>query len=186
MFANDFITEQVAAGWLLISSALIFLVGGVLFTGRAIWKWPVGQTHGYLVWERGFVITALLVAVLGLTLLEGILKNAGDRILAPSGLVLLLIGASVAVFGETFFISRQEWIYAPFVAFVVLAFLSQAIFGAALLRTGLLPVWIGWTTILWNLGWLVILPIVSPKDMYYPALHYVAPLLIGIGLLFIR
>jgi len=32
-------------------------------------------------------------------------------------------------------------------------------------------------------GWLVILPINRPQNMYYPWLHYVAPLLIGIGLL---
>ncbi len=123
------------------------------------------------------------MAVLGLTLLEGMLEAAGDSILAPSGMALLLIGAGVVIFAETFSISRQEWIYAPTVAFVVLAFLAQALFGAALLRTGLLPAWVGWVTILWNLGWLVVLPIARPKDMYYPWLHYVAPLLIGIGLL---
>jgi hypothetical protein len=69
------------------------------------------------------------------------------------------------------------------VVFIVLAFVGQAVFGAALLRTGLLPGWVGWATILWNLGWLVILPIARPADMYYPWLHYVAPLLIGIALL---
>lgn len=179
----SFFSKQVATGWLLILSGFIFSAGGMLYAGRAIWKWPAGQTHRYLLWERGFVIAALLTAVAGLTLLEGMLEAAGDSILSPSGLVILLIGAGIVIFAETFSISRQEWIYAPVVAFVVLAFLAQAIFGAALLRTGLLPVWIGWATILWNLGWLVVLPIARPKDMYYPWLHYVAPLLIGIGLL---
>lgn len=183
MVAKGLFSEQIAAGWLLILSTQIFLVGGMLYTGRAIWKWPAGQTHRYLLWERGFVMAALLVAVLGLTLLERTLEAAGDRILAPSGLVILLIGAGVVIFAETFFISRQEWVYAPVVAFVVLAFLAQAVFGAALLRTGLLPAWVGWGTILWNLGWLVVLPIARPRDMYYPWLHYVAPLLIGIALL---
>jgi hypothetical protein len=175
--------EQVVTGWLLILSGIIFLAGGTLYGGRAIWKWPAGQTRRYLIWERGFVIAAMIVALLGFTLLEGMLEVAGDRILAPSGLALLLIGVGVATFGETLFISRQEWVYAPFVAFVVLAFLAQAGFGAALLYTNLLPMWIGWVTILWNIGWLVMLPIARPKDMYYPWLHYVAPLLIGIGLL---
>jgi len=183
MVAKDLLSEQVVTGWLLISSVVIFLIGATLYTGRAIWKWPTGQTHRYLVWERGFVIAALVVAVLGLTLLEGMLEAAGDRILAPSGMALILIGTGVVTFGETFFISQQEWVYAPFVAFVVLAFLAQAIFGAAILLTGLLPAWIGWGTILWNLSWLVVSPIARPKDMYYPWLHYVAPLLIGIGLL---
>jgi hypothetical protein len=161
---------------------IIFLIGATLYTGRAIWKWPAGQTHRYLIWERGLVIAALALAVLGFTQLEGLLEAAGDRILALSGMTLLLIGTAVVVYAETFFISRQEWVYAPTVAFVILAFLAQAAFGAALLLTGLLPAWIGWTTLLWNLGWLVILPIARPMDMYYPWLHYVAPLLIGIGL----
>lgn len=186
MPVNDLLSEPVVAGWLLVLSAFIFSAGGTLYAGRAIWKWPAGQTHRYLIWERGFVIAALLVALLGLNLLAGLLEAAGDRILAPSGMVLLLIAASVIVFGETFAISRQEWVYAPTVAFVVLTFLAQATFGAALLRTGLLPAWIGWATIFWNLGWLVILPAARPRDMYYPWLHYAAPLLIGIALLLKR
>ena len=65
----------------------------------------------------------------------------------------------------------------------MLTFLSQALFGAAVLRTGFLPAWVRSVTILWNLGWLIILPIPRPKDMYYPWLHYVALLLTGITLL---
>jgi hypothetical protein len=183
MFIKGVFSDQIISGWLLILSAIIFCVGGMLYTGRAIWKWPSGQTHVYLVWERGFVIAALLVAVLGFTLLERMLEAAGDRLLAPSGMALLLIAAAVITVGETFFISRQGWIYPAIVVFVVLAFLAEALFGGGLLRTGLLPAWIGWTAILWNLGWLVILPIARPAEMYYPWLHYLAPLVIGIGLL---
>ena len=183
MAANNMLSAQMTAGWLLILSWFIFLAGGFLYTGRAIWKWPVGQTRRYLILERGFVIAALLLVSLGLNLLERLIEAAGDSILAPSGWVLWLIAAVVAVLAETFFISRQEWLYAPIAAFVILAFLAQAFFGAALLSTGLLPGWVGWTAVLWNLGWLVILPIARPKDMYYPWLHYIAPLLIGIGLL---
>jgi hypothetical protein len=42
---------------------------------------------------------------------------------------------------------------------------------------------VGWATVIWSLAWLIILPIARPKDMYYPWLHYVAPLIIGIALL---
>jgi hypothetical protein len=75
------------------------------------------------------VIAALLIAVLGLNLLAEMLEAAGDSILAPSGMALTLIGAGVVLFAETYSISRQEWIYAPTVAFVVLAFLAQALLG---------------------------------------------------------
>ena len=43
--------------------------------------------------------------------------------------------------------------------------------------------WIGWLTILWNIAWLIVLPLISRRDMYYPMLHYVMPLVIGIALL---
>jgi hypothetical protein len=182
MVGNELITEQVFAGWLMILSALIFFVGGFLYTGRAIWKWPAADRPAFLLIERGFVMAALLTVVLGLTLLERRLEAAGDSLLAPSGLMLFLIGAVLALVAETFSLSRQEWIYSSIVVFIVLAFLGQAILGAALLRTALVPGWVGWVTILWSLGWLVILPIARPKNMYYPWLHYVAPLLIGITL----
>jgi hypothetical protein len=182
MVGNDLIIEQVLAGWLMILSALVFVVGGILYTGRAIWKWPVADGPAFLRLERGFVIAALLTVVVGLTLLERRLVAAGDNLLAPAGMVLFLIGAVLALVAETYSLSRQEWIYASIVVFIVLAFLGQAIFGAALLRTALVPAWVGWVAILWSLGWLVILPIARPKNMYYPWLHYVAPLLIGITL----
>jgi hypothetical protein len=44
---------------------------------------------------------------------------------------------------ETFFHNRQEYIDAPDKVFVVLAFLAQTVSDAALLRTGLMPGWVG-------------------------------------------
>jgi hypothetical protein len=174
---------QIFTGSLLIFGSGIFSVGGILFTGRAIWKWPVGETPGYLRWERGFVITSVMVAVLGLTLLERMLEAAGDTILAPLGMVTIFTGAVLVIVAETISFSKREWLYAPIVVYVVLAFLGQVAFGVALLQTGLLSGWIGWATVIWNLAWLVILPIARSHNIYYPWLHHAAPLLIGIGLL---
>lgn len=170
-------------GWLLILGGFIFVIGGILYTGRVIWKWPVAAKPAFLRWERGFVIAALLTVVVGLILLSRRLETSGDKVLAPSGAAIFLIGAVVITVAETFFLSRQEWITAAVVVFVVLAFLAQALFGAALLNTGLLPEWVGWATIIWNLGCLIVLPIARPRDIYYPWLHYVAPMLIGFTLL---
>ena len=183
MDVMDFTSEQVVAGWLLILSGAVFLPGGLLYTGRAIFKWPVAQSQSYLFWERGFVMAAILVATLGLALLERLLEAAGDRILSLSGMVIFLIGVVLVLVAETYSLSRQEMSYAPIVVFVILAFLGQATFGASILRTGLLPAWAGWATVIWSLTWLVILPIARPQDMYYPWLFYVAPELIGILLL---
>jgi hypothetical protein len=180
---GDLIPLSIATGILLILSGVIFMVGGMLYAGRAIWKWPAGATAGYLLLERGFVMAALVTLALGFTLLERVLEAAGSIVLAPTALVIFLLGAVLALAAETFFLSKQEWLYAPIVVFVILSFLAQAVFGGALLRTGLLPGWVGWASILWSLAWLVILPIARPKDIYYPWIHYTAPLLIGIALL---
>jgi hypothetical protein len=183
MDLKDPTTQQTVCAWMLILAGAIFVPGGALYAGRAILKWPAARSQSYPVWERGFVMAAILVATLGLVLLERLLEAAGDQILAPIGLTIFLIGTVLVLAAETFALGRQEMIYAPIVVFVVLAFLGQAAFGAAILRTGLLPAWVGWATILWNLAWLVILPIARPQDVYYPWLHYVAPLIIGIMLL---
>jgi hypothetical protein len=183
MVGKGLFSEQVVAGGLLVLSFVIFAVGGILYTGRAIWKWPAGETPGYLRWERGFVMAAVLAMVLGLVLLERMLEAAGDTLLAPLAMTTFLIGAVVVIVAETFQLSGQEWVYAPIVVYVALAFLAQAVFGVSLLQTGLLPGWVGWATVIWNLAWLVVLPVISPRDIYYPVLHHVAPLIIGIALL---
>ncbi len=183
MDVKVFTSEQVVAGWLLILSGAVFLPGGLLYTGRAIWKWPTAQSQSYLNWERGFIMAAILVAALGFVLLERLLEAARDGILAPIGMVIFLIGTGLVFVAETATISRQEQVHALVVVFVALIFLGEAAFGGSILRTGLLPAWAGWATVIWNLAWLVILPIARPQDMYYPWLFYVAPELIGILLL---
>jgi hypothetical protein len=186
MTAKDLLSEQIVAGWLLILSGIIFVPAGLLFTGRVILKWPAAQSQGYLYWERGLVMAAILIATLGLVLLERLLEAAGDRILAPLGMAIFLIGTVLALAAEAFGLSHQNYEYIPIVVFVILAFLGEATFGASILRSGLLPAWVGWATVIWNLAWLIILPIARPQDMYYPWLFYVAPELIGVMLLLRR
>jgi len=183
MNTNEMISEQVVAGWLLILSGLIFLPAGLLYTGRAILKWPSAQSQGYLYWERGLVMGAILVATLGFVLLTQLLEAAGDRIVSPLAMVVFLLGTGLVLAAESFGLKLQNYMYTPIVVFVVLTFLGQAAFGISILRTGFLPEWVGWATVIWNLAWLVILPIARSQDMYYPWLHYVAPLMIGIVLL---
>ncbi len=169
------------AGDLLILCGAQFLAGAAMYTGRVIWKWRAAAAPGYLRLERGFVMAALLAVLLGFTLLDRTLE-AAETAFAPLGLMIYVISAALGFVAETAFLGRGDWPYATIVAHVVLAFLAQAAFGAALIETRFLPAWVGWATVIWNLAWLVILPI-RRRDMYYPWLHYVAPLLIGIVLL---
>ncbi|MBX3063818.1 MAG: hypothetical protein KF726_12630 [Anaerolineae bacterium] len=177
------LSEHQIAALLLIACFFIFLVGGILFTGRAIWKWAIARTPTYLLWERGFVLAALLVNVLGLVLLEDLLRAAGEPIIARLALITYLIAAIVVVVAELAYLHNREWVYSQIVFHVIVAFLAQAAFGISLLQTGLVASWVGWVTIVWNVAWLVILALTSRKNMYFPALHHVAPLVIGIALL---
>ena len=179
------LSERQVTAILLILCFVVFAVGGILFTGRALLKWPAAESPSYLIWERGFIIAAALINLAGLALLEGMLRAAGDSVFARVGLITTIVAVAVLVPAEVSFMSSQASSLArsQVIIYVVVAFLAQAAFGAALLRTDLLPGWVGWATIIWNLAWLVILPIFSSQDMYYPVLHHTAPLMIGIALL---
>jgi hypothetical protein len=181
--ATQGLSARTIAASLLVLSFVLFSFGGALYAGRAMWNWEIKETSSHLIWERGFVIVAVLVTVLGLALLEDMLRTAGDSVLLRLGMVAYLFGAVVVVVAETAYIGKRDWIYPQVVVYVVLAFLAQAVFGVALLRTGVVAGWVGWATIIWNLAWLVVLPIISRRDIYYPVLHHVAPLIIGIALL---
>lgn len=183
MDAQTLLFERRITASLLILSFIAFLVVGYLFTARVIWQQSSAQTALHLRVERGMVIAAFLISVLGFVLLEGLLRDAGDRVISRLALAIYLITAAVLVVAETTYLEDHRLVYPQIVAHVVLAFLAQAAFGASLLRTGLVASWVGWLTILWNIGLLVIMPIAYPRDIYFPWLHYVAPLMIGIALL---
>ena len=171
------------AGILLILCAAVFLPAGILYTGRAIWQWPVAQSAAYLIWERSLVIAAALLNVMGFVLLAGLLRNAGDVLIAPLALTVYVIATAVLLSAEGAYLGSGQWAMSQVAVYVVLAFTVQAAFGVSLLQTGLLPAWVGWTALLWNLGCLAAFAVIRPDDIYYPVLHHVAPLLIGIALL---
>lgn len=177
------LSERQIAAVLLIGSSFVFLVAGYLFTARVIWMRPAAQSPLHLRWERGLVIAAFLISLFGFTLLDGLLREAGDRGVARLGWTLYLISAAVVVVAETTYLTGGDLPYPQIVAHVVLAFLAQAAFGAALLQTGITPSWVGWAALIWNVGLLIVMPLAFPRDIYYPWLFYVAPLLIGIVLL---
>ncbi|MBI5670416.1 MAG: hypothetical protein HZC41_20675 [Chloroflexi bacterium] len=179
---NQGLSERTAAGSLLALSFVVFGFGGMLYFGRAISKWQIEEAS-HLIWERGFVVAAVLATVLGLVLLDDMLHAAGDSIFARLGMAAYFFGAVVVVAAETAYLGKRDWLNPQIVLYVIMAFLAQASFGVSLLQTGLVAGWVGWVTIIWNLGWLLVMLIVRPRDIYYPVLHHVAPLIIGIALL---
>ena len=132
-------------------------------------------------------MAAVILTAIGLVLLEGRLQNTDGRVLARTGATTYLIAGVLLVTAEAFRMSLgdqfEERAYALFVIYVVLAFLVQAAIGGALLQSGVLATWIGWVTIVWNLGLLVVLSIITPEDIYYPIARQIMPLVIGGALL---
>ena len=177
------VSERTVAASLLVLTFMIFEVGGILFTGRTMLDWQIEDRIVHMRWERTFVILPTILTVLGLVLLADLLRAAGDTYLAQLGMVTYLFGAGLVVVAETRFLHDGDWNNPQVVTFVVLALLAQAAIGTALLQTALLPTWVGWTTVIWNLGYLLIIAVVRPREVYYPAIHCVAPLVIGIALM---
>lgn len=185
MESQGMLNTQRAAGTLLALSFVAYMVGVVMFTARDGTSGQPAPSFAYLALERGFVMAAVVVTALGLAALAAVLVGANGDALLPARLATATyaIAAVVLLIGEASELRSGRSPYALIVAYVVLAFLAQAAFGGILLRAGLLPAWIDWAAIVWNLEWLVVLPIITPGDIYFPVLHHPIPLLVGIALL---
>jgi hypothetical protein len=188
MFGQSWLTAHRVTGGLLLASCALVFVGVMMFTFRVFLHARFGARPGYYQWERGFIVSGFIALALGLAALSSLLRQAGDLVFSDVGLTAFVIAAVVLTVAEVAWLTAAglpDGLTGALVRiFVVLAFLSQAAYGAALLQTGLLPAWLGWITVIWNIGWLVVL--LGAKDPYYPVLHFQLPMLAGILLLVSR
>jgi hypothetical protein len=173
-----------ATGYVLVAGFAANLAGVLMFLYRGGLQGAAPPSPSYFVWERGFIMGSVILTAIGLVLLDGYLQGTGGYVLARAGATAYLLGAVFVVVAEALSLNPGPQNFYPLiVTHVVLALLAQAVVGAALLQAGLLPAWVGWGAILWNVAFLVVLPLTSPRDMYYPILHHIMPLVIGIALL---
>lgn len=185
LFGQPWLTARGVTGGLLLAATTLVLVGIFMFGFRVFLQAPFGGRPGYYQWERSFVLSGFLVLALGLAGLNRLLQQAGDPLLSDIGLTAHVMG--------TVFVALVEvsWLTAAGLPdhltgtllrlFVVLSFVAQAAFGAAMLQTGLLPGWLGWTTVIWHLAWLALM--LGARDPYYPFMHLQLPLVAGVWLL---
>jgi hypothetical protein len=171
-----------------LTSALLLLgfvcgLGGVLlflnvFSGGSPFL------PGYLAWERSLIGAAAVAISLGFGLLAASLRAAGERLFSWIGLGSLALGTALTLLVEGRTIATgQEWqggMLLLIEVFVVLTFIGQAAYGVALLQTALLPHWVGWLLVIWNLAWLAVVFAFSARDPYYPVLFYACPLVLGL------
>ena len=172
------------AGFALVLGNVAVLPGLLMFWFRGGERGGAPPSPAYFVWERSFILTAVVLTAIGFVLLEGHLQASAGRVLARIGATAYLFAGILVVAAESLNPSLgYDKLYRLIVIYVVVAFLAQAAIGGALLQSGVLAAWIGWATILWNLVWLIVLPVITPRDIYFPVLHHVMPLVIGIALL---
>lgn len=176
-------TMERTAGALMIAAIIPLALGVFLFLNRNGIQAGAPRSTALFVWERGSILAAVILTALGLALLDGVLDGTNGRVLARLGVSAYFFGAVLLVTAEAMRLPEGRPFYPLIVIYVVLAFLGQAALGVALLQSNLLPAWIGWVTIAWNMGLLVVLPIVTPGDIYFPVQHHLAPIVIGIVLL---
>ena len=186
MIGQWFGSSEHASGLFLVLGSVALFPGLIMFWLRWIRSGRrdnVPPSLAHFVWERSFVMAAVVLAVIGFELFDSVLQNTAGGLLARAGATAYLFGGILGVAAEALNLKPGQETYALVVIYVVLAFLGQAAIGGALLLSGLLAPWLGWVAVIWNIAWLVALLVISPRDIDYPVLQHFAPLLIGIALL---
>jgi len=175
-------TIERTVGLILVLSAVVTFPGLMMFTFRRGYRGGAPHSRAHFIWERSFVMAGVILCAIGFVLLAAALQNTDGRVWGIIGATGFLIGGILLVTAEAMSLTfGYEKLYPLIVIYVVMAFMAQAVIGGAWLQGGL--AWIGWATIVWNLAWLIVLAIFSRRDIYFPVLHSVMPLVMGIALL---
>ena len=176
MFDQRFWSIERAAGLCLVLGDVAVLPGLLMFWFRGGQRGGVPPSPAYYVWERSFIMAAIVLTAIGFALLEGQLQLGSGGILARTSATMYLLAGVLGVAAEALSLRLgYAQTYPLIVVYVGVACLGQAAIGGALLQSEALAAWIGWATILLNLAWLVALPVITPHDIYFPVLYHVAP-----------
>jgi hypothetical protein len=183
----SFWTVERIAGSLLFLGAIVVFPGLIMFWLRDGHLGGLPPSPAYYAVERTFILSAVIPTVIGFILLSGHFQDQQASILAKIGATGFMFGGVLVVAGEALGLTLgYEKVVELFKVYVIVACLSQIAIGTAFLLSGFPAPWVGWTTILVNASGLAVLLIFSRDDLYFPILHHIAPLLIGISLLFSR
>jgi uncharacterized protein DUF4386 len=152
-------------------------------------------------WGCRILLIGWIVSALGYVMFAALLRDAGDSIISTLAAVLFLIAIVLAVVSWVFHVSptvlaaeevaRTSSVPAYYEilqvsadsslgVYQLLGLLATAGFGWALLRTGMLPSWVGWVTLGWGALWAAVFVKTSNG---FPLLPMVMQVVIGISLL---
>ena len=195
MVARSRVVDR-AAGVLLLAGAFASQVGAYMFGIRGgqsevaeklfpSWGSGGARSLAFLGTERGLFMAAMVLSALGFCLLDGRRYRPGAYVFMRLGVTGYLAASIIGVVAETLEL-KSTAVYPMIVVYVTLAFVSQAAIGCALAMSDLVPRWIGWATAVWNVAWLAFLVLARPRDVYFPVLHLIMPVFIGVALLLRR
>ena len=91
-----------------------------------------------------------------------VLTDSGDRLLARFGTIAYLVGVVLWIVGDSIDLAGGTPVFLER-DYVVLACLAIAAFGAAILRTRVLPRWVGGLAVVWAVVWTILYPPALPK-----------------------
>lgn len=183
MMGNDSLIIQRITGVVLVLAFVPLTLGIFLFMNRGGIQGGEPRSTALFALERGSLMAAVVLTALGLMMFEKLFAVSGGAAFARLGAITYLMAAVLLITAEAMALPRRDYSYPLIIVYVLLALLGQAAVGVGLIQSGLLSAWIGWATMAWNIAFLIVLPLATPKDMYYPFLHHLMPLLIGISLL---
>jgi hypothetical protein len=157
-------------------------------------------------WQWGLILfcIAVVLTLMGFVLFATLLREGGDRAFSQMGLIAFVLAVGLLLITMAFdmsvgFWAAQEtvetnavpdlytqmgpWSDALFNIYTALAFFAALAYGAAIVSTRLLPRWLGWVIIIYNLLGLVFFVIIGGMP---PFVHYLLPIVIGSLLLLPR
>ncbi len=152
-------------------------------------------------WANVFMGMAAILLLAGLWMLTVVLARANERVISRLGLATMLVATVTWIIFSAFrgivtvsaaeemtakgtvpayYESLALWGFRLFFTYAALGFIALVAYGVSLLQVELLPVWVGWVTIVFSLGLLILLFIMGDT---LPGFHYLPGLLIGALLL---
>jgi hypothetical protein len=183
MRASTIVAPARLAGVLLVLSFVLVIIGALMFVSqRGVDQSELLGTTRFAI-ERGFIMIAVIATAAGFLMLEESERNAQSHTLVSLGAMAYFFGAVLIVTFEAIRLSEGVQVYSLVVIYVLLALSGQAAIGAGLTQTTSFPQLIGWITLAWSVMWLIILPLATPGDVYFPVLQHLMPLIIGVPLL---
>jgi hypothetical protein len=177
------------AGWLLLSSFVLWLPAGVL--PARIWTAPhperltlIGERRRRWQVVNLSIAVAAVLLVLGFVALAEPLRREGAATPTDLSLALLLLGAPLWLASLVHRIAVAEDAAALagglFLAWSAIANAGIVGFGAALVHSGLPGAWSGWAAIV--LGALILLQLLVTGDAL-PAAYHLGPAVMGVAVL---